>query len=140
MARPTIFKPEYVEQVRALSRHGMTDAEMADFLKVGLRTFHRWKLDHPDFAEALKVGKEVADERVKESLYRRACGYTHPAQKIMQYEGKPVVVDYVEHYPPDTVAGIFWLKNRCPEDWRDKRDVEVDVTEDVAKWLGQRPE
>jgi 2-keto-4-pentenoate hydratase/2-oxohepta-3-ene-1,7-dioic acid hydratase in catechol pathway len=25
----------------------------------------------------------------------------------------------VEHYPPDTTAAIFWLKNRRKEDWRD---------------------
>jgi hypothetical protein len=27
---------------------------------------------------------------------------------------------------PDTTAQIFWLKNRRPEQWRDKRDVSVD--------------
>lgn len=28
---------------------------------------------------------------------------------------------------PDTTAQIFWLKNRKPEDWRDKREVENKV-------------
>lgn len=27
--------------------------------------------------------------------------------------------------PPDTTAGIFWLKNRKPKDWRDKQEVEL---------------
>ena len=27
---------------------------------------------------------------------------------------------------PDTTAQIFWLKNRRPEQWRDKKDVSVE--------------
>ena len=28
---------------------------------------------------------------------------------------------------PDTTAQIFWLKNRKPEEWRDKREVDSKV-------------
>ena len=35
------------------------------------------------------------------------------------------MVDYVEHYPPDTTACIFWLKNRQPALWRDKVQQEL---------------
>jgi len=37
---------------------------------------------------------------------------------------EPVIVPYIEHVPPDTTAQIFWLKNRRPEDWRDRKDVD----------------
>jgi hypothetical protein len=37
-------------------------------------------------------------------------------------------VPYVEHVPPDTVACIFWLKNRRSDLWRDKREQEITVT------------
>jgi hypothetical protein len=30
----------------------------------------------------------------------------------------------VEHYPPDTTACIFWLKNRQPQRWRDRVEVQ----------------
>lgn len=33
-------------------------------------------------------------------------------------------MEYIEHYPPDTTAAIFWLKNRQPAKWRDKKEVE----------------
>jgi hypothetical protein len=36
----------------------------------------------------------------------------------------PVVVHYVEHMPPDVTAGILWLKNRDPENWRDVQNVD----------------
>lgn len=31
--------------------------------------------------------------------------------------------------PPQVVAQIFWLKNRRPEEWRDKREVAANITE-----------
>ena len=31
---------------------------------------------------------------------------------------------------PDTTAQIFWLKNRKPEDWRDKREIIKDDDND----------
>lgn len=39
---------------------------------------------------------------------------------------KDVIVKQVEKdVPPDTTAIIFWLKNRKPEAWRDKQDVNL---------------
>lgn len=37
-----------------------------------------------------------------------------------------VVKETEEEVAPDVTAAIFWLKNRKPEEWRDKRDVEID--------------
>jgi hypothetical protein len=37
---------------------------------------------------------------------------------------KPVYTPYIEHVPPDVTAGIFWLKNRDPEHWRDAWQLE----------------
>jgi hypothetical protein len=37
---------------------------------------------------------------------------------------KPVVVPYIEHVPPDVTAGIFWMKNRDPQHWRDSQQLE----------------
>jgi hypothetical protein len=92
---------------------------------VKVSTIYCWKKAHPEFSEALKKGKTLADAEVAEKLYHRACGYSHPAVKIFQYEGTPVEVPYTEHYPPDTTAAIFWLKNRQPSKWRDKRESEI---------------
>ena len=45
--RPTLFKPEYVEQAEKLAVLGATDEEIGDFFGVSARTIYRWKLDHP---------------------------------------------------------------------------------------------
>lgn len=124
--RPRSYKPEYAEQARKLCLLGATDVEVADFFGVTERTINRWKVDFPEFCHALKLGKEEADDRVEKSLYRRALGYSHEAVKIFANPttGAEQIVPYTEHYPPDTTACIFWLKNRKKEDWRDKHDHE----------------
>lgn len=133
MARPSKFKPEFVEQAQKLANLGATDRDVADFFEVDERTINRWKQDHEGFCQALKVGKDAADARVEQSLYRRALGYTHDAVKIaVNAQGEVTQVPYVEHFPPDTTAAIFWLKNRKPSDWRDVKAVEATVDANVT--------
>ena len=122
--RPSSFKPAFVEQGRKLAELGATDREIADFFGVAERTIHRWQHDFPEFCQALKVGKDAADDRVEKSLYRRAVGYSHDAVKIMQFQGQEIMVPYEEHHAPDVTACIFWLKNRRREQWRDRQDME----------------
>lgn len=121
--RPSSFKPEYVEQAEKLCLLGATDDEIGAFFKVSTRQVHRWKMLHPEFGHSLKVGKELADDRVKRSLYQRAVGYRQKAVKIFMPAGReePVYAPFVEQIAPDTTAAIFWLKNRCPEEFRDRQ-------------------
>lgn len=124
--RPTKYKPEFCKQAAALSRLGATDREMAEFFEVNETTFHLWKTTHPEFSKSIKLAKAAADKRVERSLYQRALGYSHDAVKIFCDKDNGVTqVPYVEQYPPETTACIFWLKNRKPEVWRDRKDVEV---------------
>lgn len=125
--RPTKFDPRYVDQARRLARLGQTDTEMAAFFGVSESTLNLWKQRHKDFSESLKEGKEEADALVADSLFHRARGYSHAAVKIFAdvKTGAVEQVPYIEHYPPDTTACIFWLKNRQKAKWRDKVEQEV---------------
>jgi hypothetical protein len=62
---------------------------------------------------------------VNESLYSRAVGYNYEAVKVFMPANRtqPVYAKYIEHVPPVT-AGIFWLKNRDPQQWRDSQQLE----------------
>lgn len=137
VARPSKYRPEFVEQATKLCKLGATDRELADFFKVSESTLNLWKLEHAEFSESLKRGKQEADERVEQSLYRRALGYSHDAVHVSNYQGAVTLTPIVEHYPPDTTACIFWLKNRQPEVWRDRFDVESGVTRERATRLLQ---
>lgn len=125
--RPSSYKPEYAEQARKLCELGATDNDLADFFEVSTRTIYRWQASHEEFCQSLKAGKEPADDRVERSLYHKAVGYSFDAVKIFMPAGAsaPVYAPYKEHVPPDTTAGIFWLKNRRPDVWRDMKQHEV---------------
>lgn len=124
--RPSRFKPEFGEQAEKLCLLGATDQELADFFKVDVRTIYRWKHEHPDFCQALKSGKDVADERVERSLYQRAIGYEQDEVKIFMPAGKdsPVYAPFRAKVAPDVTAAIFWLKNRRKDEWRDRQEVD----------------
>jgi len=117
--RPSKFKPEYVQTIYKLCELGATDNDLAAALNVSVRTINQWKLDHPTVFDAIKAGKKFADEAVVQAMYQRAIGYSHKDTKFATYEG--VITDqkeYTKNYPPSEVAGIFWLTNRDPENWK----------------------
>lgn len=123
--RPSGYQDAYAKQAKKLCALGATDEDLADFFGVSIRTVANWKNAHPEFLHALKGGKDAADDRVERSLYQRAVGYTFDAIKIFQHQGDVVTAPYREHVAPDTTACIFWLKNRRPDAWRDKREQEL---------------
>jgi len=124
IGRPTDYRLEFCQRAADLCLHGATDFEVAQEFDVSVRTLYRWKAEHPEFRQALKVGKDLSDDRVEASLYHRAVGYSYNAIKIMQNNGAPVIVPYVEHVPPDPGAMSLWLSNRRREDWKIKQALE----------------
>lgn len=125
--RPTKYRKEYCLAAEAFARLGLTDAQMAEKFEVSESTLHLWKKDHPEFSEAQKRGKEEPDNQVERSLFERATGYVNKnAVKIFMPANaeEPVYAPYEEHIAPDVTACIFWLKNRRPDKWRDKQEME----------------
>lgn len=122
--RPSKYKPEYVEQAAKLCRLGATDAQLADFFQVAVSTIALWKVEHKEFSDAVRLPKAEADERVEQSLFRRAMGYECDEVDIRVVGGEIVKTPIRRVYPPDSTAMIFWLKNRKPADWRDKQEME----------------
>jgi len=122
--RPSKYKDTFAKQAAKLCSLGATDEDLADFFEVSVRTVIRWKTEHEDFCQALKVAKEEADNRVERSLYQRAVGYSFDSEKVFNNRGEVVRAKTREHCPPDVTAQIFWLKNRRSQDWRDKQEHE----------------
>lgn len=125
--RPSKFETINQDQLKKLAQKGWTDAEMADFFGVTEQSFNNYKKAHPEFFESLKDWKAEADQKVEKSLFERATGYQHPDTKFFMYEGAVISEETIKHYPPDTTAAIFWLKNRKPEQWREKQPDETDA-------------
>jgi hypothetical protein len=119
------FNKNILPQVEKLAGFGLTNDEIADFLGIVRATLYNWLNETseyywPEFQSALMRGKIKSDSRVIESLFKRAIGYSHPEEKIFIYYGKIKRAMTMRHYPPDTLAGIYWLNNRRSQDWRNK--------------------
>lgn len=134
MGRPTKYKAEYCKLAYKLCLLSATDAQIADVLDVEEKTINNWKKEYPKFLQSLKKGKIKADAEVAKSLFHRACGYSHPEDKIFCTDGDVTTVKTTKHYPPDTAAAFIWLKNRAG--WRDRQETEHTLSKSTATLLG----
>jgi uncharacterized protein YjcR len=74
--RPSKYKSEYAEIAKKLcAKCAFTDTQLADWFEVSVRTINEWKLKHPEFAEALKVGKAETDDLVERGTVAGITGY-----------------------------------------------------------------
>lgn len=110
------------------ARQGLDDKQIAKNIGVAAGTFYEWKKKYPPFAEALKRGKRPVDVEVENMLLRSAMGFSKTVKEAikLRQKGGSEIVEYIDreiYIPPNTTAQIFWLKNRRPDLWRDKRDV-----------------
>jgi hypothetical protein len=109
---------------------GATRADLADRFGVTINTIVAWGLEHDDFAASCRQGREAADERVQQSFYERAVGYTYDSEKIFVVQGQVVREKIKEHVPPDPRAAEFWLRNRRPDRWKDAKQLETRTADD----------
>lgn len=129
--------PDGLLLLEAWARDGLSDEQLAHNMGISPSTLYEWKKRFPEMSEALKKGKDVVDVEVENALLLKAMGFKETVRKAVkvkevQYkDGKRVSekehIEYADEevfVPPDTTAQIFWLKNRRPEQWRDKREVE----------------
>jgi len=108
---------------------GGTDAKLAVALGIKPNSLDVWKKRNPELVKTLNQRKLVADQAVEKSLYQRALGYSHKSEKIfLSKDGEIVRAETVEHYPPDPTSCIFWLKNRQQEEWRERREPDINQT------------
>ena len=107
MARPPKYEEWLTEEglilIQGWARDGLVDEQIAHNMGISTTTLYDWKNKFPELAEAIKKGKEVVDYQVENALFKNAMR-------------------------GDTVAQIFWLKNRRPEKWRDRKEhTEIDL-------------
>lgn len=119
LGRPSTYNNTMPQKVYRLCLLGLRDVDLAEVFEVSVQTIDGWKREHPAFLKAIKIGREQADAHIAKSLYHRAKGYAHPDVHISVQQGRVIVTPIIKHYPPDTIACIFWLKNRQKLYWRD---------------------
>lgn len=137
------FKNDFSRQVYYLCRLGARNQDIADFFKVSLRTIEEWSEGRTpiakDFQAAVLEGRWISDMKVAETLGKRAMGYDYTEIEYAEHLTRNGDVQRLKkvthkHMAPDTVAIIFWLKNRRRDIWVDVNRTEVDqrVQVDIA--------
>jgi hypothetical protein len=117
--RPTVYKPDYAEIARHACMLGACNETLAERFEVSRRTIDNWIATLPEFGDAVRHGREVADESVVATLYARATGMERKSIKVVEGDGAPVTTTHTVQALPDVRACMFWLRNRRPEQWRE---------------------
>lgn len=113
------------EQLKALYQSGWTDKQVVDFFNIDESTLTRWKQTDEKFYTSIKDWKAEADGKIELSLRDRALGYSHPETKAQWVGDRWEYAELTKHYPPDPTSMVFWLKNRHPDKWKDKHDMDL---------------
>lgn len=117
---------EGLVRIQGWARDGLSDEQVASNMGISRSTLNAWKKKFPDISDTLKKGKDVADREVENALFKRAVGYEFDevTEELMDSGELRVTKKVRKQVAPDTGAAAFWLKNRKPEVWRDKQEVE----------------
>ena len=94
--------------VEGWARDGLIDEQIANNLGISKTTFYKFKDEHSELSELLKKGKEVVDYQVENALLQNAL------------EG-------------NVTAQIYWLNNRKPKQWKNKRENIESNSEEITK-------
>ena len=134
------FTRDNLRRILLWAQSGYTDKEIAALMNIGHTTFYRWRESFPVFRDTLTRGRALACDKVEDELFSRCQGKTVKLAediKIRRIEYDPVTghklrefeeIEPVEkeiYVPADVRAQIYFLNNRRPEDWGDKRTVEL---------------
>lgn len=114
--------PDGLTLLQVWARDGLTDEQIAHNMGITPSTLYAWKEKYSEISEALKKGKEIVDIEVENALLKRAKGFEYTETKIEESKKDGRKVTLIKRFvPPETAAAIFWLKNRKPEQWREKQ-------------------
>ena len=142
------LEPEGLLKIEGWARDGLTKEQIAKKIGISRDTLNEWEKKYSDISDTLKKGKEIVDREVENSLLERALGGIHEVKKHIKVkqtyydergrkcekEEIKEVMDEV-YTPGDTTAQIFWLKNRKPEKWRDRGEVQNNDNDQVKRFI-----
>lgn len=120
---------EGLNRIESWARDGLIDVQIAQNIGVTERTLNNWKIRFPSVDSALKRGKAPIDFQVENAMLKSALGYEYEEEIVVQEKAadgsiKTKIQKVKKHQPANVTAQIFWSKNRKPDQWRDKRDIE----------------
>lgn len=114
---------EQLKRLEHWARQGLRDIDIAKRIGISKVTFYNWKKKYPEFAEAVKKGKDEYDDTVEETLYNLTQGYYVDEEVVEIREdatGNKILhrKKTKRYIPPSVTAIIYWLQNRRGDTWK----------------------
>ena len=140
MGRKTvIYCPEtFPLLAEKYARDGLIDTEIAKKLGIGKSLYYKWQNMYPELEESIKRGKRPVDVQVENALIKRALGYSYEektTEMLVDANGSPTIKNIKvtkKEVAPDVGAIAFWLKNRMPLDWRDRKEIDANMNTNLS--------
>lgn len=129
------YNETFPKKALELAERGLNDKEISEQLGISQTVFYEYRNKYPEFSEALKKGKQPIDNLVENALLKRALGYEieeKTTEVKIGDDGKPIpasIKTTKKHISGDVTAQIFWLKNRKPNEWRDRQEIDAKITD-----------
>lgn len=117
---------------------GLPKRKLAVYFKVPTATLEQWCFDHPEFKDAIEIGRMTFGMKVAEALHMKATGFSMPDTKVFCLrDGTVVERPYMKYYPPDTAAAVKYLTTMFKEEWASGDGVSINNTEINFKQVNQ---
>ena len=125
-------KAKYTDDMPAkvfeLKSKGYKDYEIWPVLGISRESFYKLKRDKLEFIDAYKKGEAIFLDKIEKKLEESAQGYDYIETTIIEknFNGQIQTEERktTKHLPPNQTALIFYLKNKRPDKWSDKKEVE----------------
>lgn len=114
-------------------RKGWTERSVCAELEICPNTWRKWKKKHADFLELIQAARKQLTVNVENALYKRAVGYDYEEVRVEKMKDQIKTVKTKKHMPADPSSMFFWLNNRTPENWSDRKQIEIAAENAGAK-------
>ena len=104
----TKYDENFPERAMDFASEGMTDSQIAYQLGISRSSFYNYKQQHPRFAEAIDVGRDVIDSRVENRLLELALGNYTITIHVTDHEGRTRTT--IKDAIPNLKAIQYWLE------------------------------
>lgn len=138
--------PDKLDSVRGWTMQGATMVELAEMLGVSETTVYEWQATYPEFAEAVRAGRNISNGELLNAAFKTSTGFTVTKKVPVKYKvfekfkvtdpktgqtgdvlkqvEKIELVEVVDYVPPNANLLQFMLTNRLPDSYKKKEHIE----------------
>lgn len=136
------YNEDFPLLAEAFARRGLNDEQIAKNLNISLAIYYSYQKRFPEFLEAIKKGKGPVDVEVENALLKNALGFEYEEvhTEITKNGDKQNVKKRIvkKYQAPSLGAQIFWLINRLPDIWQQRKEEQKkDNLEEIKTTLAE---